>query len=287
MTLDYGENTMHAALDRLQVTLWAYGRIFTQGPGSSYNAPTNFKRGDKKAMAFISHDSLSNNVVMVDGANQAPAIGRLISWQPAIKSPAGACQAAAAEVEGHYPGVAHKRAVFLVRQAVVVLDDLSSDRDRTWDFVYHNFGKLTPGEGWQARPHPKALGTKANYPNIRDLHRLQGSGNLTLQWDLEGLKLDFWQAASGGETYTGLTGLNSRETATVGDDVPSVFVRNRGKAQRFATVLQPLKGENPVASIKALTKKKEFGVAINFKDGQVVRLVFRPAEEGKEAILVQ
>ncbi|MDP6355032.1 MAG: heparinase II/III family protein, partial [Planctomycetota bacterium] len=285
LTLDYGENPMHAALDRLQITLWAFGHCFTQGPGSNYNAPSNFERGHEKAMAFISHDSLGNNVVMVDGANQSPAIGQLIAWAPELKTDAGLCQGVAAEVEGHYPDVTHRRAVFLIRGTVVILDDLSSNRTHTYDFVYHNFGKLSPGKGWKFQETSKPLGDKANYPNIRNLQRVTGSGDLRLLWKLPNkLSLDFWHAGTEGEIYTGLTGMNNGETRKVGEDTPSVFIRSRGESRRFSSVLQPLKGKSQVASIKPLDHRKEVGVEIRFTDGKTATLLFKPRLTGLQAL---
>ena len=288
VTLDYGENPMHAALDRLQITLWAYGRVFTQGPGSSYNAPTNFERGAPEAMAFISHDSLGNNVIMVDRANQSPAIGSLIAWAPDLGSKAGKVQAVAAEVRGHHPGVTHRRAVFLVRNAIVLLDDVGSSQEHTYDFVYHNFGSLVLGEGWQAVSASQPLGDKANYQNIRQLQRLDGDGDLRLKWDLgEGLALEFWQTATGGAAYTGLTGLNHWHTRMVGDDAPSIFVRTHGKSKRFVTVLQPLKNESNVERVVEIKQEESFGAAITFKDGKTVELFFWPKGKGQAALRVK
>lgn len=283
LTFDYGENPMHAALDRLQFTLWAFGRAFSLGPGSTYNAATNFKRGDPKALAFVSHGSLGHNVVLADGSDQTAAIGGLTHWHAGE-----GCQAAAARVEGHYPGVTHQRALALIRGLVVVLDDLASSSAHTYDFAYHNFGTLAAGPGWKATPEETPLGDKANYSNIRALCRLEGRGDLRLSWDLgQGVGLDVWQAAGGGKAFTGLTGMNNPDAKVVGDDAPSLFVRARGKAQRFLTVLEPRKGPSAVQAIEAVRERTRFGVLVHFSDGSTSRVLFAPSLQGPAEVRVE
>jgi hypothetical protein len=224
----------------------------------------------------------------VDGANQSPAIGSLIAWAPDMESKAGKVQAVAAEVRGHHPGVTHRRALFLVRNVIVLLDDVRSSREHTYDFVYHNFGSLVLRESWEAAPASQPLGNKANYQNIRKLERLHGAGDLRLKWNLdEGLALEFWQTARDGAAYTGLTGLNHRHTRMVGDDAPSIFVRTHGKSQRFVTVLQPLKNESSVERVGEIKQEEAFGAAITFKDGNAVELLFSPTGEGEAALRVK
>jgi hypothetical protein len=154
--------------------------------------------------------------------------------------------------------------------------------------VYHNFGTLEPGPGWTGTAHATPLGDQANYPDIRNPQRLSGQGSLRLKWTLsDKLSLEFWQAASGGDVYLGLTGINNADTCIVGDDAPSVFVRTAGKSQRFATVLQPLKGESRVASIEPAGGEEDLGVVLRFRDGRAAKLLFRPGRTGKDAIAVE
>ncbi len=264
-TLDYGRNVMHAALDRNHITLTAFGKIFAHGTGSLYNlGSSGIKSDDPRLNAFISVHSIAQNLVVVDQKDQLPAVGRLLAY-----SPGPDLQVVASRVDGIAPGVGHVRALALVKGVAVVLDRLESEQDHVYDFAYHNFGELGLGDGWNSTPSATPLGTAANYDNIIDLKKLQGSGNIRLEWDLTGqtapqkgkdasseeklppVKLSLWQNNSAaGELYTGITGLNNPNTGFTPDKVPSLFHRIRGKTAEFATVLEPHKGKTLIQSVQ-------------------------------------
>ncbi|MHC4398468.1 MAG: alginate lyase family protein [Planctomycetota bacterium] len=280
-TLDYGRNVMHAALDRNQITLCAFGKIFSHGPGSSYNVGSGgiTKNDDRRLLSFISHGSLGQNVVVVDAQDQMPAIGKLLAFsaQPDY-------QVAVSRVDGIRPGVAHVRGLVHTAGLVVVLDRLISDEEHTYDFVYHNFGKLTLGDGWTANAHGRPLARTANYENIVDLERLSGNGPLDLRWDLTeqvtprqrddaerqgqtlpAAMLDFRQLrVAGGEVFTGLTGLNNPNKAAMPDEAPSVLHRVRAARAEFAAVLEPHRGRPRVERIEG----SGAAVTIRLDDGQ-------------------
>jgi len=284
-TLDYGRNVMHGALDRNQFTLYAFGKVFSHGPGSSYNVGSGgITRGDDPRLgSFVSHGSLGQNVVVVDAQDQMPAIGKLLAF-----SEKPDFQVAVSRVDGIQPGVSHMRGLVHTEGLVVVLDRMVSDEEHTYDFVYHNFGTLSLGDGWTAKPHGRPLAKTANYENIVDLEQLAGSGPVRLQWDLAEqvtprqreeakrrnetlppLMLDLWQLPiAGGQVFTGLTGLNNPQTATMPDAAPSVLHRVRGTQVEFATVLEPHRGKSRVKHIKgsgaAVTVTLDSGQQIAF-----------------------
>lgn len=285
-TLDYGRNVMHAALDRNQLTLAAFGKTFTHGPGSLYNAGSGgiVRSTDARLNAFVGHGSLSQNVVMVDRLDQLPAIGELLAW-----SDEPGFQVAVSRVGGIRPGVAHTRGLVLTRGLVIVLDRIESDAEHLYDFVYHNFGTLTPGPGWTAAPAEAPLGDTANYGNIIEPRRLTGSGLLALEWVLTGqireherlqlekqgqppptVGLRLWHAApAGAEFYTGTTGLNNPNTGNMPEAAPSLFSRVRAREARFATVLEPHRGESTVT---AVTAAEGNGITISLAGGDSVTI---------------
>lgn len=172
-TLDYGRNPMHGHLDRNQITLSAFGKIFTHGTGTLYNAGSGGIITDEHSPlnVFCGHGSLAQNVVLVDAENQLPAIGKLLAWSD---DPAN--QYAVARVNGIAQGVDHTRSLILRDGLVIVIDQVESDGEHTYDFVYHNFGKQSPGPGWKAADVAQPLAETANYARILDLKRLTGSG---------------------------------------------------------------------------------------------------------------
>ncbi|MFQ5807989.1 MAG: heparinase II/III family protein [Armatimonadota bacterium] len=279
-TLDYGRNVMHAGLDRLHMAVWALGRSFSPGPGSSYNAATNWERGVKEALAFIGHGSLGHNVIIADTSDQLPAIGRLLCWHDKPEY-----QAIAAEVTGHHPGVTHRRALVMRDKVLIVLDEVTSDTEHTYDFVYHNFGDVSPGEGWTARPADAPLGNRANYQNIRDLRALRDAGDLRLRWRIdEGVSLDLWQAAGEGRAYIGLTGCNNPDRRIVGDDIATVFVRREGTTARFVTVLAPYKTESPLMGAEAAMQGKGFGASVRLRGAEAFTVLFNPTAKAASVI---
>ncbi|MBI3987887.1 MAG: alginate lyase family protein [Lentisphaerae bacterium] len=265
VTLDYGRNVMHSAFDRNQITLAAFGKTFTHGPGSTYNAGSGWElHPDPRLRTFCSHGSLGQNVVLVDMQDQLSSVGTLLAW-----SPKEDFQVAVSRVEGIQPGVAHVRGVALTDGMVLMLDRLESSIEHVYDFAYHNVGELTLGEGWTAKPMDRPLGSTANYENIAELNRLTGSGSVRLNWDLDNqiekettgknrqtksaapARLALWQWPNEGELYTGLTGMINPNTAIIGDAAPSLFHRIRGKTAEYMTVLEPHKGVSRIAAVDA------------------------------------
>ena len=260
-TLDFGRNIAHAHLDRNQFTLAAFGKIFSHGPGSAYNVGKGgiIFSDDPKLNSFITSGSLSQNVVLVDAQNQMPAIGEMVAWSDKPDN-----QFATARVKGIAPGVDHTRTLALREGLVLILDRLESAEEHTYDFVYHNFGELSPGAGWTSSPAGHPLAETANYANIIDLKRLSGEGPLHLRWDLTNqvsasaktppattpAHLALWQApVAGSEIFTGTTGLNNPNTTRMPDVAPSLFTRARGKTASFVTVLEPYKERPSVTGI--------------------------------------
>lgn len=282
-TLDYGRNVFHAGLDRQQITLQAFGLVFTHGPGSLYNAGSGgiTRSDDAKLNSFITHGSLSHNVIMIDGRDQLPAVGELLAWSAAPE-----LQLCVSRVAGLQPGVTHTRGLVLTRQTVILLDRLESEQPHSYDFVYHNFGTLAPGPGWTPEPAAEPLGKEANYDNISNLQRLRGTGPLRLTWDLTAqaeeqaakaakkdekpavvpIHLALWQLplAAGSEAWTGTTGLNNPNNGKCPDTAPSLFHRVKGPRAEFATVLEPNRGAPTVTGV---ARADAGGITVTWADG--------------------
>jgi len=278
LTLDYGESLFHAHRDRNQITLFAFGKTFTHGPGTLYNVGSGGMNRvrDPDLEAFIGNRSLGQNIVLVDASDQSRVIGELVAWDASDPDR----QVAVSRVVDGYPGVTHTRGVVLTEGVVLVFDRLEATEERLFDFVYHNFGEWSVGEGWSALPRDEPLATTANYHRIKDLHQLEGEGWLRLHWDLsnqvpEGAEpeatligLNLWQAPmEGGEAYVGITGLNNPNTLTVPDGAPSLIRRVRGSGVTYVTVLEPYRESGEVTAVEAVGDE---GVRVRFADGRTV-----------------
>ena len=279
-TLDYGRSVFHGGRDRNQITLWAFGTVFTHGPGSLYNAGRGgitFNE-DPRMKSFISGAvSLAHNVVVVDGESQLPAVGKLLAWSDDPNR-----QVAVSRVEGIAPGVAHTRALVLTHGVVVVLDRIESQASHTFDIVYHNVGTLSLEPGWQQSDAAEPLGVTGNYDNLSVLQRATGKGALGAAWNLSAqrkpaqgeqeplpLSLRFWQQSpEEGEVFTAMSGLNNPNTGVIADAAPMIIRRVIGSAATCATVLEPLKVVT--SRIKDITLVDRDGVTITFEDGRAV-----------------
>lgn len=292
-TLDWGRSVFHSHLDRNQITLQAFGKIFSQGPGSLYNVGSGgiTRSKDPKLNSFAGSGSLSHNVIMVDQLDQTPAYGNLLAWNDEATM-----QLAISHVDAIAPGVGHTRALILTEKIIVMLDRIQSDESHTYDFIYHNLGSLTPGKNWTITPLDIPLGSTANYPNLIDLSAAKSSDGkaspIHLIWDLTQnilpakpvrknaapaetepspvVKLDLWQLnASDGRFYTATTGLNNTDNGNMPDTAPSLLQRVQGKTGFFATILEPNKGSS---RIKSVSPAGSDGVTIQFTDGKSLTL---------------
>jgi len=275
-TLDYGRNPMHAHLDRNQITLAAFGKIFTHGPGTLYNAGSGgiTLNNDPKLRSFCGPGSLGQNVILVDQQNQARAIGKLLASSEKLEN-----QFVTARVDGIAPGVSHTRTLALRDGLVIVIDRVESDKPHTYDFVYHNFGKLAEGPGWTGTAVEAPLGTTANYENLTDVRKLAGSGPVRLTWDLTNqvappaastkpapeptpvpppapVNLALWQLpAKGSEIFTAVTGMNNPNTSEVPSAAPSLISRVQGKSVSFVTLLEPFREKPTVTGLTGDAEK--------------------------------
>ena len=127
---------------------------------------------------------------------------------------------------------------------LVVLDDLSADRERRFDWLYHNRGTGVRCEAAKQENAPPNAMIGLEY--IKNLLTGKTNGPIKVQFD-------------GGEVTTFLTVTGAPGTeirigdgvgASVADRVPLAMVTRRGKAVRFAAVIQPVtKTTSPVSDL--------------------------------------
>jgi oligo-alginate lyase len=80
--------------------------------------------------------TLAHNGVVVDGHSQQGASGELLGFVTGE-----GFSAAAAHTTEAYAGVDHRRCLVLTSDYLVVLDQLASDKEHTYDWLYHDAGQ--------------------------------------------------------------------------------------------------------------------------------------------------
>ncbi|MEI8315986.1 MAG: heparinase II/III family protein [Verrucomicrobiota bacterium] len=224
----------HGRIDKLSFVLVGFGRELGVDPGRAASQAYRLPIHGNWYKATTSH-----NAVLVDGQSQQPAEGKLEFFEATDHYTAVtvACDAA-------YPGVKHRRMLCLTDSYLVVLDDLSADRERRFDWLYHNRGTGVRCEAAKQENAPPSAMMGLEY--IKNLLTGKTNGPIKVQFD-------------GGEvtTFLTLTGAPGTEIrigdgvgASVADRVPLAMVTRRGKAVRFAAVIQPVtKTTSPVSDL--------------------------------------
>jgi len=259
VTLDFGRNPMHAHLDRNTISLSAFGHLYSQGPGSLYNIGRGGITRNEDLDRTVSAGSLSQNVILVDGRNQLPAVGAALRWLPD-----GPRQAVVGRVPGIRPGVDHIRGVILEDGIVAIVDRVASDAEHAYDFVYHNVGELHPGAGWRTEPVDEPLGRTDNYEHLVEPRKLIGGGPIRLDWKVaEGANLSLWQLP-GGQPYVAVTGLNNIQTGIMPQPAPTLVHRRRGRTIHFLTVLEPWRERARVIGVEP---RGEAGMIVQLAGG--------------------
>jgi oligo-alginate lyase len=121
----------HGHFDKLSFVFFGHGRELGVDPGRAASQAYRLPIHKDWYRATLSH-----NAVVVDGVSQQPAGGKLKLF---VATPSHA--AAMASTAEAYPGVEHRRLLLLTPRYLLVLDELRSDRERTFDWWYHHRGE--------------------------------------------------------------------------------------------------------------------------------------------------
>ncbi|MGB2822189.1 MAG: alginate lyase family protein, partial [Phycisphaerae bacterium] len=120
----------HGHYDKLSFVLFGHGRELGVDPGRARSQAYRLPIHGNWYKATVSH-----NAVLVDGASQSPAAGKLESFA-ATESHA----AVVASCDAAYPGVRHRRMLCMTPAYLLVLDRLAAEKPRQFTWVYHNRG---------------------------------------------------------------------------------------------------------------------------------------------------
>ncbi len=233
VTFDYGPYLGHGQPDKMGITLWANGRLLIP----DYGTP-----GYGSAILGYYRSTAGHNTILVGGQDQKNTKERrLLLFERAPE-----LQVAVAETSEAYPGIEWRRTVILRSGRVLIVDDLASESEHTYDFVLRceaedfsvNSGAETSGVDF-VHPHISAQG---RWEPIED----QFAGRWA-NGDRTGVGL----AATG----TGLSVFTGRCPADTGTrTVPAVVFEQQNTETRFVTLLEPFTdGEKPLNTVRILS----------------------------------
>ncbi len=214
----------HGHYDKLSFVLYGFGHELGVDPGRArpmdYSAPEH--EGWYKA-------TWSHNSVVVDRASQRQARGK-VELYAATKDHA----AIALSSNEAYPGVTYGRVLVLSPSYLLVLDELSSDADHRFDWIYHGRAARVGG----------LLATATAPDEYTYIHHVRAGTTREL------VRIDFM----GDEVSTRITlareegtqvALGEGRAQSEDDKVPVAIVTRKGLAARFAAVLEPRKTGDP------------------------------------------
>jgi len=251
----------HGHYDKLSFVLFGLGRELGVDPGRAASQAYRLPIHANWYKATISH-----NAVLVDGHSQKPAAGKLelFDRKDGYTAVAASCPEA-------YPGVQHKRLLFMTGTYLLVLDALHSDADHRFDWLYHNKGGRVICD--QARDGVTAA---ADYPGgeyVRNAKR--GTTDELIRVRFEDTAVAIFLTVAGGPGTTVTTG--DGVGASVDDRVPMVMIGRNGRSICFAAVLEPARmgGQPQVADVRLSEAADGLTVAV-LVDGHTDTVRIRP-----------
>ncbi|HWQ92856.1 MAG TPA: alginate lyase family protein [Clostridia bacterium] len=216
MSFDYGPFLGHGQRDKMGITLYAKDQLWV----ADYGTPGY---GSGILPWYVS--TFSHNTIVVDNKNQNPTRENYASlWlgQPGIEG-------VQSQTEEAYPGVRHVRTVLCVTNYFIVMDELTSTNQHTYDFYLHSEGTLSLNDCGQPRqvdPPNQWIGNVKSFPP---------QNTILGQWRKETKGLAFALFGTGPVTVS--TGECPAETGA--RKIPLLIARQTGRNVRFLSVLVP------------------------------------------------
>ncbi len=217
----------HGHFDKLSFVFFGHGTELGVDPGrarsQAYRLPIH--RNWYKA-------TLSHNTVLVDKGSQKPASGTLecFAENDRFAVVMARCQQA-------YAGVTHRRLLCLTPTYLAVLDTLNADRNRRFDWVYHNRGSAIHCEATRERGSLDSKGYVGQeyVENVKT-----GVTGDPIRIAFTGPKVTTHVTMAAAPATTVRTG--DGPCASVLDRVPLAMITRHGRHATFAAVIEPVDG---------------------------------------------
>ena len=214
----------HGHYDKLSFVFFGYGQELGVDPGrarsQAYRLPIH--RNWYKA-------SISHNTVLVDGKGQGPAAGKLNLFRRTSDY-----SAVAASCDEAYPDVRQTRWLVMTDSYLLVYDELHSNADHRFDWLYHNRGAEVVCD--VARQGADPVDDYEGGQYIRNAR--QGTTDEMARVRFTGSDVTTHLTVAAQEGTAVLIG--NGVGASVTDRVPVVMIGRSGRDVRFAAVLEPV-----------------------------------------------
>ncbi len=212
----------HGHPDKLNVIVSGLGRTLGPDLGTSgYGIPLN---------GSWYRQSLSHNVVVVDGKGQTPSAGACVSF-----SGEGAIKWVAARADTAYAGVAWTRTVALLGCGILLVDRLASAEEHRYEWVYHNHGAFRIEAPADAQFAPAALAKKNGYDLLANARAAATEGAVCGVWSVgDAGTVALTAAAAGGTTVVIADGPGNPAT----ERLPAVLLGRTGRTAEFVACLE-------------------------------------------------
>ncbi len=247
----------HGHYDKLSFVLFGRGRELGVDPGRARSQAYRLPIHRDWYKATIGH-----NTVIVDGASQKPAAGKL-----ELFAANEACAAVAASCTAAYPGVTHRRLLCQTDRYLLVVDDLAAGKPRRFDWLYHNRGSSVRCD---AATKPGRLGER--YPGqeyVRNVKLGATDGPVGVVFAGKDVATHLLAGAAAGTEVRIGDGVG----ASVLDRVPMVMITRRGRGARFAVALEPVaRGGKPTVRAVALDAAGE-AIRVTVRSGETTDVV--------------
>ncbi|NLH42786.1 MAG: hypothetical protein GX448_13190 [Planctomycetes bacterium] len=216
----------HGHFDKLSFVFYGFHEELGVDPGRARSQAYRLPIHTNWYKATISH-----NAVLVDGKSQQPAAGKLVHFAQEDDY-----ATAAARCDEAYPGVQHTRRLVLTDSYLLVLDQLHSDAEHQFDWVYHNRGQKALCQ--TAASDANLAGKLSGGPYIQNAKQGMTADTVRIRFDDAKVSLHLTMAAGPDTTVTVGDGVGGSVT----DRVPMAIVGRKGRDTQFAAVLEPVAG---------------------------------------------
>ena len=214
----------HGHFDKLTFVFFGWGKELGVDPGRAASQAYRLPVHTHWYKATLGH-----NAVLVDAAPQKPAEGKLESF-----AATEAYAAAVASCDAAYPGVRHRRLLCMTPAYLLVVDDLASDKERRFDWTYHNRGSAVRCAA--AEKDDKLGETYPGQEYVNNVRSGVTDGPVKIEFVGEGMTTHLTAAPRPRTEVRVGDGVG----ASITDRVPLGMLTHRGTIARFACVLEPV-----------------------------------------------
>ncbi len=214
----------HGHYDKLSFVFYGFEEELGVDPGrarsQAYRLPihTNWYKA-----------TLSHNAVLVDGKSQQAATGELVHFEQQENY-----ATVAARCDQAYPGVRHTRRLVMTDSYLLVLDQLHSDAEHLFDWIYHNRGQKAVCEA--AATDANLAGRFPGSEYIQNARQGVTANAVRIRFEDDRVPLHLTMAAAPDTAVTVGDGVGGSVT----DRVPIAMVGRKGRDVLFAAVLEPV-----------------------------------------------